>query len=268
MWMLASSDDRIKITNLMEDACNKNRMTRWVCNNVMRNIHVCRNKPITNVTDIERNVIGYWYSDFINNLPYLRVKADKTQICSILSLYNGHRVTEIVFKELDIYSMTYLPLEYQEAFKHYQNALDVILLDESDTDLKAKEVSILNDMNNIESLLESVIPTYHNAIGVTTSFHYNDDDITMDIKTDMSDTSKTIFDTAVDFVIQFVTNAGARHWMVDRIKYADSIVNNDEHLKHINNALDTAKSFDYITPTKKHSVIAGGGVIKYDTGIF
>lgn len=269
--MLANLNDRIKIMSMIEEACKTNRMIQWVCRNVLRNIHICRESmSLTNITDEERKVVGYWYNDFINSLPYLRVISDKVQICSIMSLYNGRRVTETVFRGLGAYTSAYLPYEYQDSLKAYHNALNVILSDEVDSDLKNGEIQMLTDMSKLEELFETVIPTYRNQDGQTATLYYEDKDITITLThndSSVSDTSQSIFDAALDFVVQFIANAGARHWLVDQMQYADQL-SNDEFLKHITQALDTARDFDYITPTKKHSVIAGGGVISYDSSTF
>lgn len=269
--MLASLNDRVKIISMMDEACKSNRMIQWICLSVLRNIHICREStPLSNITDEERKVVGYWYHDFINSLPYLRVISDKAQICSIMSLYNDRRVTETVFRELEVYTSTYLPYEYQDAFKAYHNALDVILSEEVDRDLKNGEVQMLTDMDKLEELFETVVPTYHASEGQTVTLHYEDKDISLALthnESTVSDTSQSIFDAALDFVVQFIANAGARHWLVDQMKYADQLPN-DDFLNHITSALNTARDFDYITPTKKHSVIAGGGVISYDSSTF
>lgn len=270
--MMASIDDRIRIISMMDDACKKNRMIQWICRSVLRNIHICRDSIVLNdITDEERKVILYWFYEFIHSLPYLRVIADKIQICSILSLYNDRRVTESVFRELDTYSSTYLPIEYQDSLKHYYNALQVILNEEVDEDLRKSEYSILTNMDTLESLLETLVPTYHTPEGDTATLYYEDEDIRLTLSTEMttvSDTSQSLFDAAVDFVIQFITNAGARHWLVDKIRLAESIRNNDEYLKFMTDVFTIAKDFDYITPTMKRSVIAEGGVIRYDSSDF
>ena len=270
--MLASVNDRVKIMSMMEDVCKHDRMVRWVCNIVLRNINICKRLVAipTNINQRERSVIEYWYADFIRELPYLRPTADKTQICSIVQLYNGRRITESVFKELDNYRSTYLPLEYQDPLKHYHNALNVILNDEIDSKLKTNIFKTLTDMSKLEEMFKRLFQVYRVKPHMTATLYYDDEDIMKSLNInleDVPDTSQSIIDAALDFVVQFIVNAAARVWLVDKIKEF-GVLDNDTFIRCIEEVLDISKSFNYITPTKKHNVIIGGGVIEYDTSTF
>lgn len=195
--------------------------------------------------------------DFIDNLPYLRYISDRSQISAVMYQYRGLLASKRAFKALSKEQRVFIPKEWHSFKKSYYDALEIVLQDEINEEIRTKERALLTDDGSIENILQTCIPSYWKHQYGTVSFWY-DIDVSNKLAFHDNDISQSIWQRALEHSIELIVNVLARIYLADALLVKCNT--NDEKLKQINETLLIASEFDYITPTKQRSILNGGAV--------